>query len=51
MIGDTKWYLGGTANFTSSSNGLVSHFYSYERGTTVYSGPSTNWTGKVGLMI
>lgn len=51
MIGDTKWYLGGTANFTSSSNGLVSHFYSYERGTTVYSGHSTNWTGKVGLMI
>ena len=43
MIGDTKWYLGATANFISSSNGLVSHFYSYERGTTVYSGHSRNF--------
>ena len=50
MIGDAKWYLGGTSNYTSSSNGLASHFYSYERGTTVYSRRSTNWTGKVGLM-
>ncbi|MBD9098799.1 hypothetical protein EGP98_04255 [bacterium] len=50
MIEGTKWYLGGTGDFTSSSNGLASHFYSYERGTTVYSGRSTNWTGKVGLM-
>ncbi|MDD6244403.1 MAG: hypothetical protein PUB03_01930, partial [bacterium] len=50
MIGDAKWYLGGTANYDSSSNGLVSHFYKYERGTTVYSGRSTNWTGKVGLI-
>ena len=50
MIGDAKWYLGGTANYTSSSNGLASHFYKYERGTTVYSGRSTNWTGKVGLI-
>ena len=50
MIGDAKWYLGGTANFDSSSNGLVSHWYKYERGTSVYSGRSTSWTGKVGLM-
>ena len=50
MIGDAKWYLGGTANYTSSSNGLASHFYKYERGTTVYSERSTNWTGKVGLI-
>ena len=50
MIGDAKWYLGGTANFTSSSNGLASHFYGYERGTTVYGGRSTSWTGKVGLI-
>ena len=50
MIGDAKWYLGGTKDWTTSSNGLASHFYSYERGTTVYSGRSTNWTGKVGLM-
>ena len=50
MIGDTLWYLGGTSSFTSSTNGLTSHFYSYERGTTVYSGRDTSWVGKVGLM-
>lgn len=50
MIGDAKWYLGGTTNYDSSSNGLASHWYKYERGTVVYSGRSTNWTGKVGLM-
>ena len=50
MIGNAKWYLGGTANYKSSSNGLASHFYKYERGTSVYSGRSISWTGKVGLM-
>ena len=50
MIGDAVWYLGGTSDYTSASNGLTSHWYSYERGTTVYSGRSTSWTGKVGLM-
>ena len=50
MIGDAKWYLGGTANYTSSSDGLTSHFYGYERGTTVYSGRSTSLIGKVGLI-
>ena len=50
MIGNAKWYLGGTADYTNSSNGLASHFYKYERGTTVYSGRSTSWTGKVGLI-
>lgn len=50
MIGDTLWYLGGTSNYTSSTNGLTSHFYSYERGTTVYGGRDTSWVGKVGLM-
>ncbi len=50
MIGDAVWYLGGTSNYTGVSNGLTSHWYSYERGTTVYSGRSTSWTGKVGLM-
>jgi hypothetical protein len=50
MIGDAKWYLGGAANYDSSSNGLASHWYKYERGTGVYSGRSTSWTGKVGLM-
>ena len=50
MIGKAKWYLGGTSSYSSASNGLVSHWYSYERGTTVYSGRPTNWIGKVGLM-
>ena len=50
MIGNAKWYLGGTANYDSSSNGLASNWYKYERGTSVYSGRSTSWTGKVGLM-
>ena len=50
MIGNAKWYLGGTARYNSSSNGLASHWYKYERGTKVYSGRSTSWTGKVGLI-
>ena len=50
MISDAKWYLGGTSSYTSSSNGLASHFYSYERGTTVYRGRPTNFIGEVGLM-
>ncbi len=50
MIGDTLWYLGGAANYESVSTGLTSHFYSYERGTDVYSGRDTFWVGKVGLM-
>ena len=50
MIETVTWKLGGTANYTSSSNGLASHFYGYERGTTVYSGRPTTWSGKVALM-
>ena len=50
LIDDTYWNLGGTASFTSASNGLASHFYGYERGTTVYSGRPTYWIGKIGLM-
>ena len=51
MIGDTLWYLGGEpAEYIDSSNGLASHFYSYERGKTVYNGSDTSWIGKVGLM-
>ena len=49
-IESVVWNLGGTAGYTSASNGLASHFYGYERGTTVYSGHATNWTGKIGLM-
>ncbi len=49
-IEEVVWNLGGTHNFTSASNGLASHFYGNERGTTVYSGRPTIWTGKIGLM-
>ena len=50
MIGDTVWYLGGASEYEDSSNGLARHFYSYERGVTVYEGRDTSWIGKVGLM-
>ena len=50
MIGEAKWYLGGTDSFDSESNGLASHWYTYERGTTVYSGNPTSFIGEVGLM-
>ena len=48
MIGDAKWYLGGSTN-TPNSN-TTTMYYTGERGTKVYSGRSTNWTGKVGLI-
>ena len=47
MIGDAKWYLGGSS---TNKDVTPSMFYTRERGITVYSGRSTNWTGKVGLM-
>ena len=46
-ISNAKWNLGGTVNYTSSSNGLTSHFYGNERGTTVYSGRPTEWIGRI----
>ena len=49
-IESVVWNLGGTASYTSASNGLASHWYGYERGTIVYSGHATTWTGKIGLM-
>ena len=50
VIEEVVWNLGGTGSYTSASNGLASHFYGYERGTTVYTGRPTIWTGKIGLM-
>ncbi len=50
LIGDAVWNLGGTASYTGASNGLPSHFYGYERGTTVYGTRPTYWVGKIGLM-
>ena len=49
-IEEVVWNLGGTGSYTLASNGLASHFYGYERGTTVYTGRPTTWTGKIGLM-
>ena len=49
-IESVVWNLGGTADWSSASNGLASHWYGYERGTTVYSGRPTTWTGKIALM-
>ena len=47
MIGDAKWYLGGSSTYTDVTAPM---FYTRERGTTVYSGRSTSWIGKVGLI-
>ena len=49
QIDTITWQLGGTS-YDSASNGLASHWYTYERGTTVYTGRPTEWQGKVGLM-
>jgi len=46
MVADTKYYLGGAAN----SIGGAEAYYNWERGTTVYSGNSTSWNGKIALM-
>ena len=45
LISDTIYYLGGW----NSSEIYSDQFYSYERGTTVYSGMPTTWTGKIAL--
>ena len=47
MIGNAKWYLGGSSTYKDVTAPM---FYTRERGTGVYSGRSTSWTGKVGLM-
>ena len=47
MIGDAVWNLGGSS---TDNNVTASMFYERERGTTVYSGRPTEWTGKIGLM-
>ena len=64
LVGNTLWNTGtnGTNGYTSASNGLASHFYSYERssnnGKICTSGTycndtvtrKTTWNGKIGLM-
>ena len=46
MIGNALWNLGGL----DSPDYPTSTFYMSERGTTVYTGRPTEWTGKIGLM-
>ena len=47
MIGDALWNLGGSSTY----KGLYANdYYTFERGTTVYSGRSTTWIGKIALM-
>ena len=46
-IESVVWNLGGTNAYNTST---ASMFYTAERGTTVYSGRPTTWTGKIGLM-
>ncbi len=46
-IENVVWNLGGTDAYNTST---ASMFYTAERGTTVYSGRPTTWTGKIGLM-
>ena len=47
MISDAVWNLGGSSTYDDVT---ASMFYERERGTTVYSGRPTEWTGKIGLM-
>ncbi len=47
MIGDAVWNLGGSS---TENDVTASMYYERERGTTVYSGRPTKWTGKIGLM-
>ncbi len=46
MVQSVTWYLGGY----SSTSATAASFYSYERGTKVYSGRPTSTTGYIGLM-
>ena len=50
QISETIYYLGGRAYNSTTHYGTTEEVYTWERGTTVYSGRPTNWTGLVGLM-
>ena len=47
MIANVTWKLGGSS---SNNDVTVSMFYERERGTTVYSGRPTTWSGKIALI-
>ena len=46
-IEEVVWNLGGSSTYNDVTPSM---FYERERGTTVYTGHATTWTGKVGLM-
>ena len=46
-IEEVVWNLGESSTYNDVTPSM---FYERERGTTVYTGRSTTWTGKVGLM-
>ena len=46
-IEEVVWNLGGSSTYEDVTPSM---FYERERGTTVYSGRPTTWTGKIGLM-
>ena len=54
MISDAVWKLGGLSSSGSDTNNyqnaITSTWYTYERGTEVFEGRPTEWTGKIGLM-
>ena len=47
MIATVTWKLGGSSTYNDVTPSM---FYERERGTTVYSGRPTTWSGKVALM-
>ena len=47
MIEDAIWNLGGSSTYEDVTTSM---FYERERGTDVYNGRPTEWTGKIGLM-
>ena len=50
MIDNAVWHLGGMLDYIYGGTAFVNDVYSKERGTEVYSGRSTAWTGKIGLI-
>jgi hypothetical protein len=48
LIESIVWNLGGY--YSPNPTITASEFYTYERGTIVYSGRTTTWSGKVALM-
>ena len=49
MIEIVTWKLGGVSD-SNSNTAIASEWYNYERGTEVYSGNPTTWSGKVALI-